>query len=191
MADVGVCWRVPGSWSRSGASSTVGVGRLVFPARRAGTGATGHISSRGSDDHPRERLSGIIAPIIWERKLKPYQRQRLLVFLDPVPATREPLRYHVIQSQVAIGSGGWLGKGFTMGTQKRLAFLPPSTPISSSPLVGEELGFIGVAVALTLFLVLFMRSDPRSQRVPTTRSAVSWRSAWRPVGSCTSGKTSA
>ncbi|HEV8409486.1 MAG TPA: FtsW/RodA/SpoVE family cell cycle protein, partial [Gemmatimonadaceae bacterium] len=65
---------------------------------------------------------GGIAPLVWE-KLNPYQQRRLLVFLDP---GSDPLRsgYHVIQSQVAIGSGGWFGKGFTMGTQKRLAFLP-------------------------------------------------------------------
>jgi rod shape determining protein RodA len=100
---------------------------------------------------------GIIAPIIWERKLKPYQRQRLLVFLDPSSDPRAS-GYHVIQSQVAIGSGGWFGKGFTMGTQKRLAFLPAQHTDFIFSVVGEELGFIGVAVALTLFLVLFMRA---------------------------------
>jgi rod shape determining protein RodA len=64
----------------------------------------------------------------------------------------------VIQSQVAIGSGGWLGKGFTMGSQKRLAFLPAQHTDFIFSVVGEELGFIGVALALSLFLVLFLRS---------------------------------
>jgi rod shape determining protein RodA len=98
---------------------------------------------------------GGIAPLVWE-KLNPYQQRRLLVFLDP---GSDPLRsgYHVIQSQVAIGSGGWLGKGFTMGTQKRLAFLPAQHTDFIFPVVGEELGFIGVTVALLLFLWLFMR----------------------------------
>jgi rod shape determining protein RodA len=100
---------------------------------------------------------GIIAPIIWDHKLKAYQRQRLLVFLDPSSDPRAS-GYHVIQSQVAIGSGGWLGKGFTMGTQKRLAFLPAQHTDFIFSVVGEELGFIGVAIALSLFLVLFLRS---------------------------------
>jgi rod shape determining protein RodA len=98
---------------------------------------------------------GVIAPLVWD-KLNPYQQRRLLVFLDP---GSDPLRsgYHVIQSQVAIGSGGWLGKGFTMGTQKRLAFLPAQHTDFIFPVVGEELGFVGVTVALVLFLVLFLR----------------------------------
>jgi rod shape determining protein RodA len=98
---------------------------------------------------------GVVAPLVWE-KLNPYQQRRLLVFLDP---GSDPLRsgYHVIQSQVAIGSGGWLGKGFTMGTQKRLAFLPAQHTDFIFPVVGEELGFVGVTVALVLFLILFLR----------------------------------
>jgi rod shape determining protein RodA len=98
---------------------------------------------------------GVVAPLVWD-KLNPYQQRRLLVFLDP---GTDPLRsgYHVIQSQVAIGSGGWLGKGFTMGTQKRLAFLPAQHTDFIFPVVGEELGFIGVSVALLLYLWLFMR----------------------------------
>jgi len=100
-------------------------------------------------------VMGGVAPLVWE-KLNPYQQRRLLVFLDP---GSDPLRsgYHVIQSQVAIGSGGWLGKGFTMGTQKRLAFLPAQHTDFIFPVVGEELGFVGVTVALVLFLVLFLR----------------------------------
>ena len=100
-------------------------------------------------------VMGVIAPLVWD-KLNPYQQKRLLVFLDP---SSDPLRsgYHVIQSQVAIGSGGWLGKGFTMGTQKRLAFLPAQHTDFIFPVVGEELGFLGVTVALILFMVLFLR----------------------------------
>jgi rod shape determining protein RodA len=114
---------------------------------------------------------GIIAPIIWERKLKPYQRQRLLVFLDPSSDPRAS-GYHVIQSQVAIGSGGWVGKGFTMGTQKRLAFLPAQHTDFIFSVVGEELGFIGVAVALTLFLLLFMRAIRIATRANDTFSSL-------------------
>ncbi|GAC1656437.1 MAG: rod shape-determining protein RodA [Gemmatimonadaceae bacterium] len=100
--------------------------------------------------------TGVIAPIIWER-LAPYQQNRLRVFLDPSSDPRAS-GYHVIQSQVAIGSGGWVGKGFTLGTQKRLAFLPAQHTDFIFSVVGEELGFFGVTIALTLFMLLFLRS---------------------------------
>jgi len=101
-------------------------------------------------------VMGVVAPILWER-LAPYQRHRLLVFLDP---SIDPRRsgWHVIQSQVAIGSGGWLGKGFLEGTQKRLAFLPEQHTDFIFAVLGEELGFIGVTVALALFLFLLLRA---------------------------------
>jgi rod shape determining protein RodA len=101
-------------------------------------------------------LMGVAAPIVWE-KLAPYQRHRIEVFLDP---SLDPRRagWHVIQSQVAIGSGGWLGKGFLAGTQKRLAFLPEQHTDFIFAVVGEELGFIGVTIALTLFLFLLLRA---------------------------------
>jgi rod shape determining protein RodA len=98
---------------------------------------------------------GVVAPLLWER-MKPYQQNRLRVFLDP---TIDPRRsgYHVIQSQVAIGSGGWFGKGYTQGTQKRLAFLPEQHTDFIFAVLGEELGFFGVTLALALFLTLFLR----------------------------------
>lgn len=99
---------------------------------------------------------GVVAPILWN-KLAPYQQKRLLVFLDP---SIDPLRsgWHVLQSQVAIGSGGWLGKGFLEGTQKRLAFLPEQHTDFIFAVVGEELGLIGVTLALALFLFLILRA---------------------------------
>ena len=100
-------------------------------------------------------VTGVIAPLMWE-KLAPYQQKRLLVFLDPSADSRGS-GYHVIQSKVAIGSGGWFGKGYTMGTQKRLAFLPEQHTDFIFSVVGEELGFIGVSIALILFLMLFLR----------------------------------
>jgi rod shape determining protein RodA len=100
-------------------------------------------------------MMGVVAPILWER-LAPYQQKRLLVFLDPESDARAS-GYHVIQSQVAIGSGGWAGKGWTQGTQKRLAFLPEQHTDFIWAVVGEELGFIGVSIGLTLFLCLFLR----------------------------------
>ena len=99
---------------------------------------------------------GVVAPILWER-LAPYQRHRLLVFLDPSIDPRAS-GWHVIQSQVAIGSGGWSGKGFTLGTQKRLAFLPEQHTDFIFAVVGEELGFLGVTIALLAFLFLLLRA---------------------------------
>ena len=99
---------------------------------------------------------GVAAPIIWEKALEPHQRERLLVFLDP---SRDPKAsgYQVLQSRIAIGSGGWTGKGYTQGTQKRLAFLPEQHTDFIFAVVGEELGFLGVTAALLLFLFLFLR----------------------------------
>lgn len=101
-------------------------------------------------------VMGVVAPLVWNG-LQPYQQRRLLVFLDP---SSDPLKggYHVLQSKVAIGSGGWLGKGFTQGSQKRLAFLPEQQTDFIFPVLGEELGFVGVTVALALFAWLMMRS---------------------------------
>jgi rod shape determining protein RodA len=99
--------------------------------------------------------TGVIAPMMWE-KLAPYQQNRLRTFLDPSMDVRGS-GYHVMQSKVAIGSGGFFGQGFTLGTQKRLAFLPEQHTDFIFAVVGEELGFIGVTVALALFLWLFLR----------------------------------
>ena len=97
---------------------------------------------------------GAMAMPLWKR-LAPYQQNRLLTFLNPEvdPAGGG---YHAIQSRVAIGSGGWFGTGYTEGPQKRLAFLPEQHTDFVFSVVGEELGFVGVLVALGLFLVLFL-----------------------------------
>ncbi|HXG45691.1 MAG TPA: rod shape-determining protein RodA [Gemmatimonadales bacterium] len=99
-------------------------------------------------------LMGFIALPVW-RKLEPYQQNRLLTFLNPEV---DPQRagYHAIQSKVAIGSGGWFGNGYLHGPQKRLAFLPEQHTDFIFAVLGEELGFVGVLVALALFFALFM-----------------------------------
>jgi rod shape determining protein RodA len=97
---------------------------------------------------------GAIAMPLWQR-LAPYQQNRLLTFLNPEVDPRAA-GYHAIQSRVAIGSGGWFGTGYTEGPQKRLAFLPEQHTDFVFSVVGEELGFIGVLVALGLFLALFL-----------------------------------
>jgi rod shape determining protein RodA len=107
-------------------------------------------------------IMGVVAPLLWD-KLKPYQQKRLLVFIDP-SIDVSGAAYHVRQSKVAIGSGGLFGQGFTMGSQKRLQFLPERHTDFIFSVVGEELGFVGVSVALALFLALLLRSTRVASR---------------------------
>src|SRR5207302_1427879 len=97
-------------------------------------------------------VMGIVAVPFW-RRLAPYQQNRLTSFLNPESDPRFT-GWHVIQSKVAIGSGGFLGKGFTAGTQKRLAFLPAQHTDFVYSVVGEEFGFVGVVVTIGLFAAL-------------------------------------
>ena len=99
-------------------------------------------------------VMGVVAVPFWQR-LAPYQQNRLLAFLNPQQDPRAT-GWHVIQSKIAIGSGGFLGQGFTQGPQKRLAFLPAQFTDFIFSVVGEELGFVGVLVALALFVALIL-----------------------------------
>ena len=111
-----------------------------------------------------------LADPLWE-KLAPYQQKRLLVFLNPNIDPRLS-GYHVIQSQIAIGSGGWFGKGYTMGTQKRLAFLPAQHTDFIWAVVGEELGFFGVTLGIALFALLFLRVTKIAERANDSFSSL-------------------
>jgi rod shape determining protein RodA len=113
---------------------------------------------------------GVLAPLLWER-LQPYQQKRLLVFLDPTADPRVS-GYHVMQSKVAIGSGGVFGKGWLQGTQKQLGFLPEQHTDFIFAVVGEELGFLGVMIALSLFLVLFLRVVRIAERATDSFSSL-------------------
>ena len=113
---------------------------------------------------------GAIALPLW-KGLAPYQQNRLLTFLNPEVDPRAA-GYHAIQSRVAIGSGGWFGTGYTEGPQKRLAFLPEQHTDFVFPIVGEELGFVGVAVALALFLALFLTLLRISRRATDSFSSL-------------------
>jgi len=106
--------------------------------------------------------TGVVAPVLWE-KLKPYQQNRLKVFLDP-SFDPKASGYQVIQSKISIGSGGLFGKGFTEGTQKRLAFLPAQHTDFIFAVLGEELGFIGVMFTLSLLTFLLLRCTKIAER---------------------------
>jgi rod shape determining protein RodA len=99
--------------------------------------------------------AGAVTPIVWN-SLKPYQQQRVLTFLDPEEDVAGA-GYQVIQSRIAIGSGGITGRGFLKGTQKGLAFLPQQHTDFVFSVLGEEWGFFGCLAALTAFAVLVTR----------------------------------
>jgi rod shape determining protein RodA len=109
-------------------------------------------------------LMGIVALPLWNQ-LAGYQKQRLLIFLQPESDPRGA-GWNVIQSKVAIGSGGWFGKGFLEGTQKRLAFLPERHTDFIFSVLGEELGFVGVLVAFGLFGLLLFEGVRIAERNP-------------------------
>jgi rod shape determining protein RodA len=93
-------------------------------------------------------------PVAWHF-LKDYQKERILTFLSP---ERDPLGsgYHIIQSMIAIGSGGFFGKGFLKGTQTHLKFLPEQQTDFVFSVFAEEWGFLGALVLLSLFMLLVM-----------------------------------
>src|SRR5690606_39744479 len=109
--------------------------------------------------------AGTIALPLWN-SLETYQKARLLVFLDPSIDPRGA-GWHVIQSRVAIGSGGLLGKGFTLGTQKRLAFLPEQHTDFIFSVIGEEFGFFfGTFPVLRVFGIILWRITRIAERAP-------------------------
>jgi rod shape determining protein RodA len=87
--------------------------------------------------------------------LRDYQKERILNFLDP---ERDPLGsgYHIIQSKIAVGSGGISGKGFLHGTQAQLRFLPEQHTDFAFSVFSEEWGFVGCLVVLTIYLLLIL-----------------------------------
>lgn len=109
-------------------------------------------------------VAGTVALPLWN-ELETYQKNRFLVFLDPSIDPRGS-GYNLIQSRVAIGSGGLTGKGFLDGTQKRLAFLPEQHTDFIFAVVGEEWGFIGVAAVLITFGLIFWRLVRISESSP-------------------------
>lgn len=100
-------------------------------------------------------MSTLAAPILW-LCMHDYQRQRILTFLDP---ERDPLGtgYHIIQSKIAIGSGGLTGKGWMEGTQSQLDYLPEHTTDFIFAVGSEEFGLIGVGILLALYLFIVIR----------------------------------
>lgn len=95
-------------------------------------------------------------PLLWNYLLHDYQRQRILTFLNP---QNDPLGsgYHIIQSTIAIGSGGLYGKGWLNGTQSHLDFLPERSTDFVFAVFSEEFGFLGTLVLLAIYLAIISR----------------------------------
>ena len=95
-------------------------------------------------------------PVLWQY-LKDYQKDRVLTFFNP---ERDPLGngYHIMQSKIALGSGGIFGKGYMEGTQSHLNFLPEMQTDFIFTMLGEEFGFIGTLLLLLIYAALIMIS---------------------------------
>jgi rod shape determining protein RodA len=100
-------------------------------------------------------LAGMAAACAGWFFLHEYQKERIRTFLDP---ERDPLGsgYHIIQSKIAIGSGGFFGKGFMQGTQAQLSFIPERHTDFAFSVFGEEWGFAGCLLLLTLYLLIII-----------------------------------
>ncbi|MBK1733307.1 rod shape-determining protein RodA [Thiococcus pfennigii] len=100
-------------------------------------------------------LAAALAPLLWAT-MHDYQRQRVLTFLNP---ESDPLGagYHIIQSQIAIGSGGLHGKGWLHGTQSHLEFLPERSTDFIFAVLGEEHGLVGILIVLAVYLFIVLR----------------------------------
>lgn len=106
----------------------------------------------------RQLCYGFVAslPIMWFLVLKEYQKNRIRVLFDP---ESDPFNagYHVIQSKIAIGSGGLIGKGLFAGTQSQLNFLPENHTDFIFAVLGEEMGLVGALLLLLLYFILLYR----------------------------------
>ena len=101
-------------------------------------------------------LLSMMTPLLWKFALHDYQRKRILTLLDP---ESDPLGsgYHIIQSKIAIGSGGVYGKGWLNGTQSQLDFIPERSTDFIFSVFGEEFGFFGSVVLILLYLAIIFR----------------------------------
>ncbi|OJZ17793.1 MAG: rod shape-determining protein RodA [Thiobacillus sp. 65-29] len=110
-------------------------------------------------------LAGASLPLAWGF-LHDYQQRRVLTLLDP---STDPLGagYHIIQSTIAIGSGGLFGKGWAQGTQNQLDFIPERTTDFVFAVFGEEFGYVGMVLLVALHLALVARGLTIAARAPT------------------------
>lgn len=158
--------RLPPNWKRIIIAAVLIVVPVLLIAKQPDLGTSLLVASAGIfvlflAGISWKLISGLIvsaaaaAPVLWYL-MHDYQRQRVLTFLDP---EKDPLGsgYHIIQSKIAIGSGGIYGRGWLNGTQSQLDFLPERHTDFIFAVISEELGLIGVAVLLLLYLFIIAR----------------------------------
>lgn len=112
---------------------------------------------------------GLFLPVFWSH-LKGYQQKRVTNFLDP-DSDKLGAGWQVIQSKIAIGSGGFGGKGYLEGTQKALEYLPAKHTDFIFSVLGEELGFVGALAVLFVFAVLVVRALMAAQKMKSEFAA--------------------
>ncbi len=112
--------------------------------------------------------AGVLSlPLAWNFVLHDYQKTRVMTLLDP---TKDPLGdgYHIIQSTIAIGSGGFFGKGWLQGTQNQLDFIPERTTDFIFAVYSEEFGLLGVLLLVVLYLAIVARGLKIAEHAPST-----------------------
>ena len=158
--------RLPPTWQRLSVAAVMIVVPVLLIAKQPDLGTSLLVASAGIFvlflAGISWRLIGALmvagaaaAPVVWYL-MRDYQRQRVLTFLDP---EKDPLGagYHIIQSKIAIGSGGLYGKGWLNGTQSQLDFLPERHTDFIFAVLSEEFGLIGVLLMLGLYLFIIAR----------------------------------
>jgi rod shape determining protein RodA len=158
--------RLPPSWQRLTVAALMIVVPVVLIAKQPDLGTAVLVASAGVfvlflAGISWRLIGGLIvtgaaaAPLAWYL-MRDYQRQRVLTFFDP---EKDPLGagYHIIQSKIAIGSGGLYGKGWLNGTQSQLDFLPERHTDFIFAVLSEEFGLIGVLILLSLYLFIIAR----------------------------------
>ncbi|MFC1349282.1 MAG: rod shape-determining protein RodA [gamma proteobacterium symbiont of Phacoides pectinatus] len=159
--------RLPPSWQRLGTAGLMIAVPVVMIARQPDLGTSLLVASAGIFVLFLAGLSwrfigGMLltaipsAWVLWRWGMHDYQRDRVITFLNP---ESDPLGtgYHIIQSKIAIGSGGLYGKGWLNGTQSHLEFLPERTTDFIFAVLSEEFGFAGVALLIVLYLIIILR----------------------------------
>lgn len=159
--------RLPPSWQRLGTAGLMIAVPVVMIARQPDLGTSLLVASAGIFVLFLAGLSwrfigGMLltaipsAWVLWRWGMHDYQRDRVITFLNP---ESDPLGtgYHIIQSKIAIGSGGLYGKGWLNGTQSHLEFLPERTTDFIFAVLSEEFGFAGVALLIVLYLFIILR----------------------------------
>lgn len=158
--------RLPPSWQRLAVAALMIIAPVLLIAKQPDLGTALLVASAGIFvlflAGISWRLIGALvialaaaAPVVWYM-MRDYQRQRVLTFLDP---ENDPLGagYHIIQSKIAIGSGGLYGKGWLNGTQSQLDFLPERHTDFIFAVLSEEFGLVGVLILLALYLFIIAR----------------------------------